>query len=924
MAHLKKKVNLQIEGPLLSEEEYERRYSEESVKFLKRKYTYQDYELRIASDSKYSKKLTEILKLEKKKPKNSPCTPSCQEKDLSQELREGDAGTYRSCVGILLYVVHDRPDIQFAVRNLSTAMSKPTERKKKELEHLALYLKGTYDYNVAYTRTTPGRSALHKKQPEEEPQVPQPEEHEHLLEVFSDSDWAGDKQTRKSVSCAMFYLDGAYFYSYSRTQKSIALSSAEAEYMALTGAASEGIGLHAAARFLTGKRVQLKAYTDSSACRGITNRQGAGRVKHLQIRLLWLQAAIREGRLTVHSVGTKENTADLGTKPLSTRRVRYLLNMIGMCSSEGRVGEQERAEEDKAQVVRRLEKIMKNKSSMLFALSSLLVQQSEAMFVPFAAAQGPSPQEAAQVPQFSGSMSFLEMVVAILMAGLAIYFVVNLEKKSKKREAEERRRKNQKPSSSEEEESSESDKSEEKKKKKTRRRRRTESEEEDSKKKSEAPAAQVSSDDDLTTDKAKKEEERKKLEEEKQALRKEKESFEEKVKQLSEKEKAAKERDEQARGAYKAARIREDKYKELESTLNDRESALAAKEKEVAQKEKEVLKREKEAEKTERKAQERTVDYDTERENYAKKYVDEAKRELEKELETLKRQEKERIQKLDDLEYDYKYIKDDMVYWKDYSREVDQAMVNAKEKIRRQRKKIKDLKETMGLTLSGSEGEADEPENPPAEDPPTEESKPAEVQQEAEEKKEVKPAAKKRPKNIESPGTVDENPDVNEFVCLGWVWEFNKKTQEYRAAREDKKGSQRINNAPIKGRQLWNKVCETYRNHGVWFSDGGDMDAYLQSKDNQRIEEEVNRRLGEKGSQGNKGGKNKGGDNKGKGHQQSENWNDDGSWWWSQDDSWNYSDAGWNESNWYNDDQQWNQQWTPKGKSKGKGGKPYQ
>ena len=139
----------------------------------------------------------------------------------------------------------------------------------------------------------------------------------------------------------MFYLDGAYFYSYSRTQKSIALSSAEAEYMALTGAASEGIGLHAAARFLTGKRVQLKAYTDSSACRGITNRQGVGRVKHLQIRLLWLQAAIREGKLTVHAVGTKENTADLGTKPLSTRRVKYLLNMIGMCSSEGRVGEKE-------------------------------------------------------------------------------------------------------------------------------------------------------------------------------------------------------------------------------------------------------------------------------------------------------------------------------------------------------------------------------------------------------------------------------------------------------------------------------------------------------------------------------------------------------------------------------------------------------
>ena len=65
MAHLKKKVKLQIEGPLLSEEDYEKGFSEESVKFLKRKYIFQESELRIFSDSKYSKKLTEMLKLEK-------------------------------------------------------------------------------------------------------------------------------------------------------------------------------------------------------------------------------------------------------------------------------------------------------------------------------------------------------------------------------------------------------------------------------------------------------------------------------------------------------------------------------------------------------------------------------------------------------------------------------------------------------------------------------------------------------------------------------------------------------------------------------------------------------------------------------------------------------------------------------------------
>ena len=101
----------------------------------------QDFELKIFSDGTYSKKLTEILKLEKKKKnKNSPCTPACQEKDDSPELGEEASSTYRSCVGSLLYLARDRPDIQFAVRNLSTAVPRPTTRKQKELEHLALAL----------------------------------------------------------------------------------------------------------------------------------------------------------------------------------------------------------------------------------------------------------------------------------------------------------------------------------------------------------------------------------------------------------------------------------------------------------------------------------------------------------------------------------------------------------------------------------------------------------------------------------------------------------------------------------------------------------------------------------------------------------------------------------------------------------------
>ena len=405
------------------------------------------------------------------------------------------------------------------------------------------------------------------------------------------------------------------------------------------------------------------------------------------------------------------------------------------------------------------------------------------------------------------------------------------------------------------------------------------------------------------------------MEEEKETLKREKASFEEKVKKLLAKQKETKEREEKAKEAEEKATAKEERYKELEKTLDERENNVTAKEQELT-------KREKAAEKTERRAQERTVGYDTEREEYAKKYIDSAKKDLEREIAVLKQEEKVRNQKLDDLEYNYKSLKDDAAYFKEYSQELDKAMVEAKEKLRKQKEKIQKLKETLGATLSGSEGQLDEEQEKPAEVPA---EVPEEVQ-EPEEKKEKKPrgASRKKPENLESPGTHEDknDPDVTEFATLGYIWEYNKRTSEYRAAREDKKGSSRINNAPIKGKQLWNRVCETYRTHNIWFSDGGDMDAFLKQKENDKIEEAVNRRMQEQG-QGTKGGNQKSGDSKGKG--QYENYSDDSNWWWTQD-NWDWNE--YDENSWWNEDQwQQQQQWTPKGKgknsSKNKGGKQW-
>ncbi|CAE6962812.1 GIP [Symbiodinium sp. CCMP2592] len=395
--------------------------------------------------------------------------------------------------------------------------------------------------------------------------------------------------------------------------------------------------------------------------------------------------------------------------------------------------------------------------------------------------------------------------------------------------------------------------------------------------------------------------------------------------------------------AKKEVTEKAEKLKKVEESLEKEKEELGNQKAEFEETVKRFLKKQKEAlseketalEEAEenvkaKEAEERTVGYDQEREEYAKKYVDDVKKDLERELKVLKQEEKVRNQKLDDLQYDYKSLKDDYQYFKTYSQEVDALLLAAKDRIVKYKKKVKSLKETIGAVLSGSEGEeeTDEAYKTKAE----EEKEKAEAKAKEEEKKKGK-----KPKQVEtedpeekpSSNQGDENTfdpnDIAEFTQLGYVWEFNKKTQEYRAKSEDKKGSTRIKNAPVKGRLLWNKVTECYRRHNVWFTDGKELDKFLETKENEKIEEEVQRRIHAKGKYDNQG-------TKGKGPSWDDGQND--SWWYNEqwnNENWNTTDDG---SNWYENanpqnkgywqtPEEWAQQnqweqWTPKGKSKGK------
>ena len=99
---------------------------------------------------------------------------------------------------------------------------------------------------------------------------------------------------------------------WSRTQQNIALSSAEAELNGICKASAEGLGAVYMAREM-GEKIGLEVLTDSSAARGVIQRSGSGRIKHLQVKQLWVQECESRDELIISKLPREYNVADLLT-----------------------------------------------------------------------------------------------------------------------------------------------------------------------------------------------------------------------------------------------------------------------------------------------------------------------------------------------------------------------------------------------------------------------------------------------------------------------------------------------------------------------------------------------------------------------------------------------------------------------------------
>ena len=250
-----------------------------------------------------------------------PCDGGIHTEDLSAELSCDQAFAFRSVVGTCLYLARDRPDLLFTVKELSGSMSKPTLTALQRLRKLVGYLKTTPEYCVLLDVPIGGQGRWKSS------------DKHWILESFSDSDWSANQTHRRSTSCGVHLLNGAFLFGSSRTQRVVSLSSCESELHAMISTLSDGIFLKRCLEFVFNAEVEHVLFTDSSSGRQLAMRQGTGKVKHLSGKVLWIQDAVRNGVIQLSQIPTIWNVSDIGTKALGVQRTQLLLHELNIASS---------------------------------------------------------------------------------------------------------------------------------------------------------------------------------------------------------------------------------------------------------------------------------------------------------------------------------------------------------------------------------------------------------------------------------------------------------------------------------------------------------------------------------------------------------------------------------------------------------------
>jgi hypothetical protein len=209
-------------------------------------------------------------------------------------LSDADKRKYKELIGSLLYLsVGTRPDIAFAVGALARYTEKPSDAHMSTALSIVRYLKGTSEYGLKYG----GGSGL---------------------VGYCDADYAGDVDSRRSTTGFCFLLNGAAVSWSCKLQPTVAVSTAEAEYMSASAAVKEALWLQ---KLLAEMGMVVSAVSmlcDNQAALSLLKHPiASARSKHIDVMHHFVRERIARGEVSFQYIGTADMAADGLTKALA-------------------------------------------------------------------------------------------------------------------------------------------------------------------------------------------------------------------------------------------------------------------------------------------------------------------------------------------------------------------------------------------------------------------------------------------------------------------------------------------------------------------------------------------------------------------------------------------------------------------------------
>ncbi|GJX30031.1 retrovirus-related pol polyprotein from transposon TNT 1-94 [Tanacetum coccineum] len=238
-----------------------------------------------------SKYASEIVKKYGLHSTDSVDTPMIENKKLDEDLqgKPVDATLYRGMIGSLMYLTSSRPDLNYVVCLCARYQAKPTEKHLQAVKRIFRYLNGTINMGLWYSKDT-----------------------DMSLTAYADADHAGCQDTRRSTSGSAQFLGDKLVSWSSKKQKSTAISSTEAEYIALSGCCSQILWMRSQLTDYGFQFNKIPLYCDNKSAIALCyNNVQHSRAKHIDIRYHFIKEQVENGILDLELV-PKDNRLDIG------------------------------------------------------------------------------------------------------------------------------------------------------------------------------------------------------------------------------------------------------------------------------------------------------------------------------------------------------------------------------------------------------------------------------------------------------------------------------------------------------------------------------------------------------------------------------------------------------------------------------------